>query len=64
MIKPGKSTVLLVDLRSGSYSLWCPVPSHAARGMKATLSLAGASTSTQTTTTADTTTDTVPIPGY
>jgi plastocyanin len=66
VIKPGKSAVLLVDLRSGSYSLWCPVPGHAARGMKATLSLVAASTSptTHTTTTGDTTTETDPIPGY
>jgi hypothetical protein len=67
VIKPGKSAVLLVDLRSGSYSLWCPVPGHAARGMKATLSLTGATTSTTTsssTTTGDTTTETDPIPGY
>ena len=67
VIKPGASAVLLVDLRSGSYSLWCPVPGHAARGMKATLSLPGASTTTttgSTTTTNDTTTETDPIPGY
>jgi uncharacterized cupredoxin-like copper-binding protein len=37
MIKPGKSATLAVTLRSGSYSLWCPVPGHAARGMKAAL---------------------------
>ena len=42
LIKPGKSAVLLVTLRSGRYALWCPVPGHAAQGMKATLSLAGA----------------------
>jgi plastocyanin len=35
LIQPGKSAVLLVDLKGGSYSLWCPVPGHAARGMKA-----------------------------
>ena len=37
LIKPGKSAVLLVTLRSGRYALWCPVPGHAAQGMKATL---------------------------
>ena len=68
VIQPGKSAVLLVDLRTGSYSLWCPVPGHTARGMKAMLSVAGASTGTttssNTTTTGDTTTETDPIPGY
>jgi uncharacterized cupredoxin-like copper-binding protein len=65
VIKPGKSAVLVVDLRSGSYALWCPVPGHAARGMKATVSLAGvAAATTTTTTTTDTSTETDPIPGY
>jgi uncharacterized cupredoxin-like copper-binding protein len=69
LIKPGKSAVLLVTLRSGRYALWCPVPGHAAQGMKATLSLAGASTSTSThTDTSGTTTGTEDppptIPGY
>ena len=35
MIKPGKTAVLLVTLKQGAYSLWCPVPGHAALGMKA-----------------------------
>jgi hypothetical protein len=68
VIKPGRSAVLVVTLRSGNYTLWCPVPGHAARGMKATVSLPGAvvatSTGTTTTTTDDTTTQTDPIPGY
>lgn len=59
IISPGKSTTLIVHLRSGRYSLWCPVPGHAAKGMKATLTLPGASAGTTSTT--DTTT---PIPGY
>jgi plastocyanin len=37
LIKPGKSAVLLVTLKQGAYSIWCPVPGHAARGMKAKL---------------------------
>jgi uncharacterized cupredoxin-like copper-binding protein len=37
MIKPGKSAVLLVTIKSGTYSLWCPVPGHAAQGMKSSL---------------------------
>jgi plastocyanin len=65
VIKPGKSAVLVVILRSGSYTLWCPVPGHAARGMKATVSVAGAAAATTTTTTTtDTSTETDPIPGY
>jgi hypothetical protein len=67
LVRPGQSAVLLVDLRSGSYAVWCPVPGHATRGMKATLSLRGATTSTVTssdTTTGTTTTETDPIPGY
>jgi uncharacterized cupredoxin-like copper-binding protein len=37
LIQPGKTAVLLVTLKRGAYSLWCPVPGHAAQGMKATL---------------------------
>jgi uncharacterized cupredoxin-like copper-binding protein len=67
LIKPGKSAVLLVDLRSGTYALWCPVPGHAAQGMKATLARAGsgATTSTHSATTTDTgMTTTYDPPGY
>lgn len=51
LIRPGKSAVLALTLRAGSYSLWCPVPGHAAHGMKAAFrvtrstSSGGASTS-------------------
>ncbi len=44
LIKPGKSAVLTVTLKSGAYSLWCPVPGHAAQGMKASFKIAAAST--------------------
>ena len=37
LIQPGKTAVLLVTLKQGIYSLWCPVPGHAAQGMKAEL---------------------------
>src|SRR5258708_35609173 len=37
LIQPGKTTVLLVTFKRGAYSLWCPVPGHAAQGMKAKL---------------------------
>lgn len=43
MIKPGKTATLTVTLRSGSYSLWCPIPGHAAQGMKAALTVSGGS---------------------
>jgi uncharacterized cupredoxin-like copper-binding protein len=65
LIKPGKSAVLLVTLRSGRYALWCPVPGHAAQGMKATLSLAGLHGTTSTTTSTDTNGTTTELPpGY
>lgn len=37
LIQPGKTAVLLVTIKRGAYSLWCPVPGHAAQGMKAKL---------------------------
>jgi uncharacterized cupredoxin-like copper-binding protein len=40
-IKPGKSATLVVTLKSGTYSVWCPVPGHAALGMKATVTVPG-----------------------
>jgi hypothetical protein len=67
LIKPGKSAVLLVTLRSGRYALWCPVPGHAAQGMKATLALRGVqatTTSASTTTTTDTNSTTTEPPPY
>ena len=65
LIKPGKSATLTVTLKKGKVSIWCPVPGHAARGMKATLGVGIAVTTP--TTTADTTTTTYnppPVPGY
>jgi len=44
MVRPGKTVRLKVTLRSGKYSLWCPIPGHAALGMKATLTVPRAST--------------------
>ena len=64
LIKPGKTATLTVNLKKGSVALWCPVPGHAALGMKATLALGIAVAAT---TTADTTTTTYnppPVPGY
>lgn len=37
LIHPGKTATLTVTLRSGTYFIWCPVPGHAALGMKTSL---------------------------
>ena len=59
MIKPGQSATLAVTLRAGSYSLWCPIPGHAAQGMKAALTVkAGSSGSGGSPTPGGTGTDT------
>jgi len=50
-IRPGASRTLTVTLTSGTYSLWCPVDSHAKLGMKLKLTVAGAATTTTTSTT-------------
>jgi hypothetical protein len=44
LVRPGKSATLLVTLKSGTYGIWCPVPGHAAKGMKAAFRIAGATT--------------------
>jgi plastocyanin len=43
-IKPGTSRSMTVTLKSGTYTLWCPVPGHAALGMKTRLMAAGTGT--------------------
>lgn len=42
-IRPGASGSLSVTLKTGSYSIWCPVAGHAALGMKTTLRVGAAS---------------------
>ena len=42
MLAPGKTANLTVTLKDGSYSLWCPVPGHAAAGMKLTAKVGAA----------------------
>jgi nitrite reductase (NO-forming) len=66
LIKPGKTATLIVRLTKGKLSLWCPVPGHAARGMKATLAVGAVTAVSSTTTTTDdtTTTTTYNPPGY
>ena len=46
---------LTVTLESGTYSIWCPVPGHAAQGMKTSFSASGGSGVSATTTSATTT---------
>jgi uncharacterized cupredoxin-like copper-binding protein len=55
LIKPGKSATLTVTLSDGTYTLWCPVPGHAAQGMKTTLTVGAMHTGGTTTTTPTTT---------
>lgn len=43
-IMPGVTRSVTVTLKGGTYALWCPVPGHAALGMKTTLK-AGSTTS-------------------
>jgi uncharacterized cupredoxin-like copper-binding protein len=51
-IKPGASATLAVTLKSGAYTVWCPMPGHAALGMKATVTVPGPAPAHTTTTTA------------
>lgn len=41
MIRPGSTVRLKVTLKPGKYSIWCPVPGHAALGMKSSLRVPG-----------------------
>ena len=45
-IKPGTTRSLTVKVAGGQLSLWCPVPGHAALGMKTALKVAGAGSTT------------------
>jgi uncharacterized cupredoxin-like copper-binding protein len=39
VIQPGGSATLQVTLKAGTYSIWCAVDSHRARGMQGTLTV-------------------------
>lgn len=41
-IKPGATRSLTVKLAAGTVKVWCPLPGHAALGMRATLKVKGA----------------------
>jgi uncharacterized cupredoxin-like copper-binding protein len=43
-IAPGATRKVSVELTGGKLSLWCPVPGHAALGMKTSLKVAGTAT--------------------
>jgi plastocyanin len=47
-IAPGSHRTLVVHLKGGKYSVWCPI--HATKGMKATISVSGATAVSGTTT--------------
>jgi uncharacterized cupredoxin-like copper-binding protein len=55
-IAPGRSRTLTVTLGAGSYRVWCPIPGHAALGMKTTLVATGAAAGGSGATTTDLTT--------
>jgi plastocyanin len=50
-IQPGATKSLTVTLGGGSFQLWCPLGSHAAAGMKTSLSVRGAAPPPSTTST-------------
>ena len=71
LIKPGATARFTVTLKNGNYTLWCPVGTHAAAGMKLTLHVGAAASggggATTTSGPLPTTTDggyEPPPPGY
>lgn len=46
LVKPGTKATLTITVKPGTYSIWCPVPGHAAQGMKTTLTVAGSAPAT------------------
>lgn len=44
LIAPGKTRTVTLTLTGGKLSLWCPVPGHAALGMKTSLKVTGGAT--------------------
>ena len=45
-IAPGKTARLVVTLKKGGYTIWCPIPGHAALGMKTSIHAGAATTVT------------------
>ena len=46
LIAPGKTRAVTLTLTGGKLSLWCPVPGHAALGMKTSMKVTGGATAT------------------
>ena len=46
MVAPGKTRTVTLKLTGGTLSLWCPVPGHAALGMKTSLKVTGGTAAT------------------
>jgi uncharacterized cupredoxin-like copper-binding protein len=45
LLRPGRTAMLHLMLKGGTYALWCTVPGHAALGMKASLTATAAGSS-------------------
>ena len=43
-LAPGKSATLKLDLKAGSYEMYCPIDGHKGKGMKGELVIAGGGT--------------------
>jgi iron uptake system component EfeO len=56
-IAPGATRKVTVKLAGGKLSLWCPVPGHAALGMKTSLKVSGAAAAGSSGATSQTSTD-------
>lgn len=46
-IAPGESAVLTVELKQGTYELYCPIDGHKDQGMKGSVSVAGGGDGTE-----------------
>jgi hypothetical protein len=55
-LSPGQSGTLKVDLKPGTYEIYCPIDGHKGLGMKGTITIGGSSAPPATTTTTPTTT--------
>jgi uncharacterized cupredoxin-like copper-binding protein len=56
-IKPGATKSFTVKLAGGTVKVWCPIPGHAALGMKATLKVKGGTGASTPTPSPNTTTN-------
>ncbi|MHB8470661.1 MAG: hypothetical protein ACYDCH_13050 [Gaiellaceae bacterium] len=63
-IAPGRTRSVTVKLGGGKLKVWCPVPGHAALGMRTSLKVKGATSSAGGGTAGGTTGGTTTTPGY